>query len=103
LDIKRENHALTAAHRRDCLRNAVFLFSPGSSRSHRSNPLDFVRSQPGERATDLQKIAEFLVPRGTSGTPMWQNEAKALLVGLLSYVLESELYRGRRRIGEVLR
>ena len=34
---------------------------------------------------------------------MWQNEAKALLVGLLSYVLESELYRGRRRIGEVLR
>ena len=103
LDIKRENHTLTAAHRRDCLRNAVFLFSPGSSRSHRYNPLDFVRSQPGERATDLQKIAEFLVPRGTSGTPMWQNEAKALLVGLLSYVLESELYRGRRRIGEVLR
>ena len=34
---------------------------------------------------------------------MWQNEAKALLVGLLSYVLESELYRGRRSIGEVLR
>lgn len=103
LDIKRENHTLTAAHRRDCLRNAVFLFSPGSARSHRYNPLDFVRSQPGERATDLQKIAEFMVPRVTSGTPMWQNEAKALLVGLLSYVLESELYRGRRRIGEVLR
>lgn len=103
LDIKRENHTLTAAHRRDCLRNAVFLFSPGSARSHRYNPLDFVRSQPGERATDLQKIAEFMVPRGTTGTPMWQNEAKALLVGLLSYVLESELYRGRRRIGEVLR
>ena len=103
LDIKRENYTLTAAHRRDRLRNAVFLFSPGSARSHRYNPLDFVRSQPGERATDLQKIAEFVVPRGTSGTPMWQNEAKALLVGLLSYVLESELYRGRRRIGEVLR
>ena len=103
LDIKRENFSLTAAHRRDELRNAVFLFSPGSPRSHRYNPLDFVRSQPGERATDLQKISEFLVPRGTSGTPMWQNEAKALLVGLLSYVLESEHYRGRRRIGEVLR
>ena len=80
----------------------MFLFSPGSARSHCYNPLDFVRSQPGERATDLQKIAEFLVPRASSGTPMWQNEAKALFVGLLSYVLESELYRGRRRIGEVL-
>ena len=102
LDIKRENHTLTAAHRQDCLGNAVFLFSPGSARSHRYNPLDFVRTQPGERATDLQKIAEFLVPRASSGTPMWQNEAKALFVGLLSYVLESELYRGRRRIGEVL-
>lgn len=103
LDIKRENHTLTAAHRMNCLRNAVFLFSPGSARSHRYNPLDSVRKQPGERATDLQKIAEFLVPRSTSGTPMWQNEAKALLVGLLSYVIESEHYRERRRIGEVLR
>ena len=45
LDIKREKHADGRASA-GLLRNAVFLFSPGSSRSHRYNPLDFVRSQP---------------------------------------------------------
>jgi len=87
VDIKQENFRETAAARR-AAGDEVFMFAPGSPRSHCYNPLEFVRDGPS-RITDLTNVAHFLIPDPKHGESIWSQKARDLFVGVLGYVLES--------------
>ncbi|SDA92380.1 type IV secretory system conjugative DNA transfer family protein [Mesorhizobium qingshengii] len=100
-DLKGEIFRSTAGYRK-AQGNQVFLFAPGSERSHRYNPLDFIRSDRGDRTTDIQNIASILVPENTeSENSIWQATAQIAIAGAISYINESDFYRDRRNLGEV--
>ena len=100
-DLKGEIYSATAAYRRK-QGNQVFLFSPGAAETHRYNPLDFVRQDRGTRTTDIQNIASILIPeQSDSHNAIWQGLAQQVIGGIISYLLESPLYEGRRNFGEV--
>ncbi|WP_105404738.1 type IV secretory system conjugative DNA transfer family protein [Neorhizobium sp. T7_12] len=100
-DLKGEIFGLTAGYRKS-RGNQVFLFSPGSQKSHRWNPLDFVRSDRGSRTIDIQNMAAVLIPETVgSENAIWQGTAQQIIAGVISYVLESSHYKNRRNLGEV--
>lgn len=88
LDLKQENFKETAGARR-AAGDEVFMFAPGSARSHCYNPLSFIRRGP-EKITDLTNIAHFLIPDPKSGESIWSQKARDLFVGVLGYVMESK-------------
>ncbi|MDP3927175.1 MAG: type IV secretory system conjugative DNA transfer family protein, partial [Hydrogenophaga sp.] len=69
LDIKGENHAITAGYRA-AHGQAVYAFSPfdEQARSHRWNPLTAVRTSPLHRVGDLLGIGQVFFPNDGSGT-----------------------------------
>ncbi|EJL56106.1 type IV secretory pathway, VirD4 component, partial [Rhizobium sp. CF122] len=86
-DLKGEIFDLTAGYR---LANGhqVFLFSPGSQKTHRWNPLDFVRADRGSRTIDIQNMAAILIPEAIgSENAVWQGMAQQVIAGVISYVL----------------
>lgn len=100
-DLKGEIFRATAGYRK-AKGNQVFLFAPGSDRTHRYNPLDFIRTDRGDRTTDIQNIASILIPENTdSENAIWQATAQQVMAGVISYVTESRLYDGRRSLGAV--
>lgn len=100
-DLKGEIFELTAAYRRS-QGHQVFLFSPGAPKTHRWNPLDFVRSDRGSRTLDIQNMAAILIPETVgSENAVWQATAQQVIAGVISYVLESSHYCNRRNLGEV--
>jgi type IV secretion system protein VirD4 len=100
-DLKGELFRSTAAYRKS-KGSQVFLFAPGSDRSHRYNPLDFIRPDRGDRTTDIQNIAAILVPEVTeSENSIWQATAQQVMAGAISYVNESVCYEGHRNLGAV--
>ncbi|WFR97795.1 type IV secretory system conjugative DNA transfer family protein [Rhizobium tumorigenes] len=100
-DLKGEIYKHTAGHRK-AAGHQVYLFSPGSARTHRWNPLDFVRADRGNRTIDIQNIASILIPETIgSDNAVWQGTAQQVIAGIISYVLESRHYKGRRTLGEV--
>ena len=101
LDIKLENYAMTGPSRM-AMGQACFVFAPGSHKSHRWNPLDFVRGWP-ERATDLINLAATLLPISEREEAYWKQTARGLMAALIGYVLESETMHDRRNLRSVLR
>jgi type IV secretion system protein VirD4 len=100
-DLKGEIFCSTAGYRKS-KGSQVFLFAPGSERSHRYNPLDFIRPDRGDRTTDIQNIAAILVPEVTeSENSIWQAIAQQVIAGAISYINESLHYEGHRNLGEV--
>jgi type IV secretion system protein VirD4 len=100
-DLKGEIFRSTAGYRK-VRGNQVFLFAPGSARTHRYNPLDFIRSDRGDRTTDIQNIASILVPENTeSENSIWQATAQQVMAGVISYINESVFYEERRSLAEV--
>ncbi|MDT6942458.1 type IV secretory system conjugative DNA transfer family protein [Brucella pseudogrignonensis] len=101
-DLKGEIFKATAGYRKQN-GSQVFLFAPGAERTNRYNPLDFVRPERGNRTTDIQNIASILVPENVgSENSVWQGMAQQVIAGIISYVLESPYYHGRRNLGEVV-
>ena len=102
-DFKGEIFRSTAGYRK-YRGSQVFLFAPGSERSHRYNPLDFIRADRGDRTTDIQNMAAILVPEVTeSENSIWQATAQQVIAGAISYINESVYYKGHRtRRGHVL-
>lgn len=101
-DLKGEIFKATAGYRKNN-GSQVFLFAPGSERTNRYNPLDFVRPERGNRTMDIQNIASILVPENLgSENSVWQGLAQQVVAGIISYVLESPYYHGRRNLGEVV-
>lgn len=88
LDIKQENHAITSGYRATL--GKTFLFSPMQQHTHCYNPLDLVRENPIEQVSDIQQIANFLVPMPENGDPMWASEARNLFLGIALYVLYNQ-------------
>jgi type IV secretion system protein VirD4 len=105
LDIKGENHAITAGFRAKH-GQAVYAFSPfdDDACSHRWNPLTAVRTSPLHRVGDLLGIGQVFFPNdgsGTSSEAFFNDQARNLFLGLGLVLLESpEL---PRTIGEMLR
>jgi type IV secretion system protein VirD4 len=100
LDPKQENFRSFGATR-VAQGNEVFLFAPGSTRSHAYNPLDFVRLGP-ELSTDLANLAAFLIPEPRGEGAFWASSARNLFSAALGYVLQTPLCEGRRDIRCVL-
>lgn len=105
LDIKGENHAITAGYRA-AHGQAVFAFSPfdEEARSHRWNPLTAVRTSPLHRVGDLLGIGQVFFPNdgsGSSSEAFFNDQARNLFLGLGLLLLETpEL---PRTVGEMLR
>jgi type IV secretion system protein VirD4 len=100
-DLKGEIFKHTAGYRR-ANGHQVFLFSPGAAKTHRWNPLDFVRTDRGSRTIDIQNMASTLIPEAVgSENAVWQGIAQQVIAGVISYVLESSHYKNRRNLGEV--
>ncbi|TCR80819.1 type IV secretory system conjugative DNA transfer family protein [Rhizobium sp. BK376] len=100
-DLKGEIFKLTAGYRK-ANGHEVFLFSPGSPKTHRWNALDFVRADRGSRTIDIQNIAAILIPESAgSDNAIWQGIAQQVIAGVISYVLESVHYDDRRTLGDV--
>ena len=78
-DLKGEIFRSTAGYRKS-RGNQVFLFAPGSDRTHRYNPLVFIRTDRGDRTTDIQNIASILIPeRIDSENSIWQAPAQQVM------------------------
>lgn len=105
LDIKGENHRVTAGYRA-AHGQAVYAFSPFDehARSHRWNPLSAVRTSALHRVGDLLTIGQVFYPSdgiGSSSEAFFNDQARNLFLGLGLMLLESpEL---PRTVGELLR
>ncbi|MCO5067007.1 MAG: type IV secretory system conjugative DNA transfer family protein [Rhizobiaceae bacterium] len=81
----------------------VYLMAPGQHGTHCFNPLDVISKNPHQRITDLQKLAQMLMPERlrSDSNDFWEESARILLVAMLGFVIEcpdtrkslSELYR----------
>jgi type IV secretion system protein VirD4 len=98
-DPKRENFAIFGAYRA-AAGDKVYLFNPGELRSHRYNPLDFIRRDE-TMPTDALVVAGFIVP-DTPGE-VWGKSARLLLAAMIGYVLTSPLCDGARHLRSVAR
>lgn len=92
-DTKLENYRMTAGFRR-AHGQAVYCFSPDHPelRSHRWNPLDYVRRDPNWRVGDILRISNLLYPTplGMEGTSLFfNNAAQMLFLGLVLYCLDT--------------
>lgn len=98
-DIKLENYELTSGWRKKHLKQKVFLWNPADPDgiSHCYNPMDWISKKPGQMVDDVQKIANFLLPE----QEFWQNEARALLTGIMLYLVADE--NKPTTLGEVVR
>lgn len=98
-DIKLENYELTSGWRKKHFNQKVFLWNPADPDgvSHCYNPMDWISKKPGQMVDDVQKIASFLLPE----QEFWQNEARALLTGIMLYLVADESKPAT--LGEVVR
>ncbi|WP_395146120.1 type IV secretory system conjugative DNA transfer family protein (plasmid) [Moraxella atlantae] len=91
LDIKMENWDLTAGFRAKYQK--VFRFSPSAldGRSHRYNPLDYIRRDELYRMSDIQNIANIFFPANTGNdtSDFFNGQAQRLFTGLVLYMLET--------------
>jgi type IV secretion system protein VirD4 len=98
-DLKLENYELTSGWRKTNLKQKVFLWNPADPDgvSHCYNPMDWISKKPGQMVDDIQKICNFLLPE----QEFWQNEARALLTGIMLYLVAAE--DKPATLGEVVR
>jgi type IV secretion system protein VirD4 len=105
LDIKGENHAVTAGYRAAC-GQPVYAFSPfdDAARTHCWNPLSAVRTSPLHRVGDLLTIGQVFYPNdgaSTSSEAFFNDQARNLFLGLGLLLLETPALP--RTLGEMLR
>lgn len=91
LDIRGETFEATAGYRAQFSR--VFKFAPAQAVTHGYNPLEFVRDAPGYREADIRAVAHSLVPSLGNEDEYWTKDARYLVAGAISYVLESPAVR----------
>lgn len=88
-DLKLENYEKTSGAR-EAMGQNIALFAPldTDGRTHAYNPLDFVSKDRRLRVNDVQAITAKLVITPPRADPMWGNEARALLDGLILFLLD---------------
>jgi type IV secretion system protein VirD4 len=104
-DIKGELFEKTAGFRNKC-GQAVFRFAPFNEqgRSHRYNPLGYVRNDPRYRVADLLSIGQVLYPndgQATGSEGFFNDQARNLFLALGLYLLDTPGLP--RTIGQLLR
>ena len=66
------------------------------------NPLDWIKADDPDATENAFLLAEALVPSGAQGeAKFWDEEAKALLCGIILYVATSKRETARRHLGRV--
>ena len=66
LDIKGEIFRATAGYRAEKLGQEVYVFAPGSDRTHRWNPLGFVERRSAARFEQISRLAFMLFPEAAA-------------------------------------
>lgn len=94
IDPKGENAFVTARRRRE-LGQAVHILDPFGKVADKYpsaafNPLDWIDASGDEAAEDAALLAEALAPTDGKGEQFWNNEARALIAGLLLFIAEHE-------------
>ena len=89
LDIKQEAFDLTSGWRQQY--GPVYLFNPFAEdlRTHRWNPLSYVKRDPRFRITDLQAIAAILYEDDPHRDAFWTNQARNAFLAASLYLWES--------------
>jgi type IV secretion system protein VirD4 len=90
LDIKQENWTLTAGFRQKH-GHEVYLFDPASpqGRTHRWNPLGYIRYEEGLRVDDIQKIGNIIFPDMDGADPIWSASCRSFFLGIVLYIMET--------------
>lgn len=94
IDPKGENAFVTARRRKE-LGQAVHILDPfgkvaSKYPSAAFNPLDWIDIDGDDAAEDVALLAEALAPGDTKGDPFWNNEARAMISGLLLHIAAHE-------------
>ncbi|HEV7437684.1 MAG TPA: type IV secretory system conjugative DNA transfer family protein [Pseudorhizobium sp.] len=103
IDPKGEN-AMITAHRRVQLGQKLYVVDPwmitGITPS-RFNPLDWVKAAGIDMSENAMILASAIVVALGKDDPFWMEEAKALIVGFILYVVIDEQEDGQRHLGRV--
>ena len=89
-DPKLEIWRLTSKHR-ERYGHKCYLFSPLALdfKTHRWNPLAYIRSDWRFRIDDCQRIASYIFPDVPGVDPIWTGSGRSLLVGTVLYLIET--------------
>lgn len=101
LDIKLENFIASAGHRKDNMEQEVYLFCPDGYankkdltakllRTHRYNPLFYIRRDPMYRFGDLSNISTILFPLTGDKNDMWTDLSANVFNALVLFLLDCE-------------
>jgi type IV secretion system protein VirD4 len=109
IDPKGENALITAKQRGAGLGQHVVLLDPWNVAAlklgltpSRFNPLDWIKADDQDAAENAFLLADALVIKETQGeAAFWDEEAKALLTGIILYVATSPDEAGNRHLGRV--
>lgn len=91
LDIKQENWGLTSKYRQ-MHGQKCYLFNPLAvdGRTHRYNPLGYVRDDENFQVDDVQKIANMLFSNNSGDNAFWEGQARMLFVGIVLFLIETK-------------
>lgn len=113
IDPKGENARITAERRAQGneergipgLKQNVYIIDPWKITGFRPkcfNPLDWLKSDAENISENAMILADAIVPqRANSLEPFWDEEAKALLMGLILHVALADEEEGNRNLGRV--
>lgn len=105
VDPKGENALITAVAR-EMMGHSIHIVDPWhiareAGPAARFNPLDWLTVGDMNIADNAMILADALVVPDEKGDSFWNQEAKALLQGLILYVATDELEAGQRHLGRV--
>jgi type IV secretion system protein VirD4 len=109
VDPKGENALITARQRSGGLRQKIVLLDPWNSAASKLgmaaasfNPLDWIKADDPDAVENAFLLADaIVVSEGGGESRFWDEEAKALLTGLLLYVATAPEEEGNRTLGRV--
>lgn len=107
IDVKGENCLITAQARQE-MGQKVMAIDPWDIAATqagvtpaRFNPLDWVHVNDPDAPENAMLLADALVQKHDKGEPFWQEEAKALIQGLILLVAFDANYADKRHLGTV--
>lgn len=102
LDIDGKNYQLTSGSRKENLDNYILRLSPFSENSCKWNPLYEIRFMSSDETKDIEMVASVIckVADAKGDNKYWNESAKRLLWGLLTYFLYRNFLKNPKYIYE---